>query len=73
MLVRGRVTLRVGVGFGHLSALYHLLGSVDAVRGEEEYTAAGVLLPVGLYPEDAPAFAQAITNATSGGATVEVV
>jgi uncharacterized YigZ family protein len=73
VLVRGRVTLRVGVGFGHLSALYHLLGSVDAVRGEEEFTAAGVLLPVALYPEDAPAFAQALTDATSGGATVEVV
>ncbi|MDB5044128.1 MAG: family er in pol 5region [Deinococcus sp.] len=71
--VRGRVTLRVGVGFGHLSALYHLLGSVDAVRGEEEFTAAGVWLPVELYPEDAPTFAQAITDATSGAATLEVL
>ncbi|MEF2277031.1 YigZ family protein [Deinococcus sp. YIM 134068] len=69
--VRPRVTLVVGVPFEGLGALYHLLGTLDVERGEETYTASGVILPVHLFPEDAPAFVQALTNATRGAATVE--
>lgn len=69
--VRPRVILVVGVPFEHLGALYHLLGTSDVERGEETYTASGVTLPVHVYPEDADAFAQALTNATRGAATVE--
>ncbi|GMA15735.1 hypothetical protein GCM10025871_20660 [Deinococcus metallilatus] len=68
--VRPRLTLSVSVPFGHLSALYHLLGTFDAVRGEEAYTASGVTLSVQVSPEDADAFAQALRDATRGAAEV---
>ncbi|GBF07196.1 IMPACT family member in pol 5'region [Deinococcus aerius] len=69
--VRPRRTLTVQVPFEHLSALYHLLGTFDTVRGEEGYTASGVTLDVGVHPEDAGAFAAALRDATRGAAGVE--
>ncbi|WP_264777450.1 IMPACT family protein [Deinococcus aetherius] len=66
--VRPRVTLTASVPFEHLSALYHLLGTFDVERGEEAYTASGVNLTVGVYPEDAGAFAAALRDATRGAA-----
>ncbi len=71
--VRPRQPLRVSVGFEHLSTLYHQLGAFDTVRGEEEYTASGVSLPVQVFPEDVEAFTAALRDATRGTATVEVV
>lgn len=71
--VRPRRTLRVGVGFDHLSTLYYQLGCFDTVRGEETYTAQGVTLRVGLFPEDVPAFTTALRDATRGAAEVEEV
>ncbi|MDV6375369.1 IMPACT family protein [Deinococcus arenicola] len=68
--VRPRQTVRVGVPFPHLSAIYHLLGSFDTVRGEERYTASGVELDVGLFPEDVEGFAAALADATRGEAEV---
>ncbi|WP_216325087.1 IMPACT family protein [Deinococcus aestuarii] len=70
--VRPRVTLSVSVPFEHLSPLYHLLGSFDTERGEEAYTASGVTLPVGVYPEEAEAFAAALRDATRGAAGVDL-
>lgn len=69
--VRPRVTVRVSVGFEHLSTLYHHLGTLNTVRGEETYTAGGVTVPVHLFPEDATAFTQALTDATRGAAVLE--
>lgn len=69
--VRPRVALNVSVPFEHLSALYHLLGSFDTERGEEAYTASGVTLPVGVYPEEAEAFAAALRDATRGAAEMD--
>lgn len=69
--VRSRRTLTVRVPFEHLSALYHLLGIFDLIRGEEGYTASGVTLDVQVYPEDADAFAAALRDATRGAAGVE--
>ncbi|WP_019587118.1 IMPACT family protein [Deinococcus apachensis] len=69
--VRPRHTLTVHVPFEHLSALYHLLGTFDTVRGEEAYTVSGVALDVGVYPENADAFAAALRDATRGAAGVE--
>jgi len=71
LTVRPRQPLTVRVPFEHLSALYHLLGTFDTVRGEETYTAEGMVLPVDLYPEDVAAFAEALRNATRGGAGIE--
>lgn len=71
--VRPRVTLSVSVPFEHLSALYHLLGTFDAQREEEGYTASGVSLPVRVHPEEAEVFAATLRNATRGAARVEVV
>lgn len=64
--VRPRQTLSVSVPFEHLSHLYHLLGSFDTLKGEEVYDAQGVTIPVGLYPEEVEAFAQALRDATRG-------
>ena len=69
--VRPRQTLRVHLGFEHLSRLYHLLGTFDTERGEETYTASGVELTVQVYPEDVTAFTAALRDATRGGAEVE--
>ena len=69
--VRPRQTLQVSVPFEHLSGLYHLLGQWDVERGEEEYTGAGVTLPLGVYPEDAESFRTALRDATRGSAVVE--
>lgn len=69
--VRPRQTLTVSVPFEHLSGLYHLLGQWDTERGEEAYTAAGVTLPVEVYPEEAEAFAAALRDSTRGAAVVE--
>lgn len=68
--VRPRQTLRVEVPFPHLSAIYHLLGSFDTVHGEEQYTASGVELNVGLFPEDVVGFTAALADATRGEAAV---
>lgn len=70
--VRPRLTLSVHVPFEHLSALYHLLGTFDTVRGQEVYSASGVTLPVQLYPEDAAAFPQALRDATRGAGSCEL-
>lgn len=69
--VRPRQTLTVRVPFEHLSALYHLLGSFGAVRGEERYTASGVELAVEVSLEDAAAFAAALRDGTRGAGGVE--
>lgn len=69
--VRPRRTFTVRVPFEHLSALYHLLGTFDTMRGEEAYTASGVTLTVSVYPEDAGTFAAALRDATRGAAGVE--
>ncbi|PNY82849.1 IMPACT family protein [Deinococcus koreensis] len=68
--VRPRVALSVTVGFEHLGALYHVLGEYDLQRGEEGYTAGGVTLDVGVYPEDVEGFTAALRDATRGGAVV---
>ena len=68
--VRPRLTLRVTAGFEHLGALYHVLGEYDVQRGEDEYTASGVGLDVGVYPEDVDGFTAALRDATRGGAQV---
>lgn len=64
--VRPRQNLMVSVPFEHLSHLYHLLTSFDTLRGEEIYDEQGVTIPVGLYPEEVEAFAQALRDATRG-------
>ncbi|WP_369409266.1 IMPACT family protein [Deinococcus arboris] len=69
--VRPRLTLWVTVPFDHLSRLYHLLGSLDAVRGQDTYGAAGVTLEVSVFPEDAPDFVAALQDATRGAATAD--
>ena len=71
LTVRPRQTLTVSVPFEHLSALYHLLGTSETERGEEEYTASGVTLRVKLFPEDVVGFSEALRNATRGAAEVE--
>lgn len=71
--VRPRQTLQVSLGFEHLSTLYHQLGLFDTARGEEQYTAQGVTLPVELFPEDVQAFTQALRDATRGAAVIEEV
>lgn len=68
--VRPRQALTVSVPFEHLSQLYHVLGSFDVLKGEEEYTAAGVRLTVQTFPEDASAFSTALRDATRGAAEV---
>ena len=69
--VRPRQTLSISVPFEHLSSLYHLLGKFDVLKGEEEYTASGVRLPVDVYPEEVTAFVTALRDATRGSAVVE--
>ena len=69
--IRPRQCLSVSVPFEHLSSLYHLLGQWDTERGEESYSAGGVTLPVGVFPEDAQAFATALRDATRGAAEVQ--
>lgn len=69
--VRPRQPLRVRVPFAHLSALYHLLETFGAVRGEEEYTASGLELDAALLPEEVDAFTAALADATRGEAEVE--
>lgn len=71
--VRPRLGLRVRVPFDQISALYHLLGQWDTVRGAEEYTVSGVAMQVEVYPEDAEAFATALRDATRGSGSVEEV
>lgn len=68
--VRPRQTLRVGVPFEHLSSLYHLLGTYDTLRGEEQYTAQGVELEVQVFPEDSATFSEALRDSTRGMAGV---
>lgn len=68
--VRPRQSLTVSVPFEHLSQLYHVLSSFDVLKGEEEYTAAGVRLTVQTFPEDTPAFSTALRDATRGAAEV---
>ncbi|GHF52034.1 putative IMPACT (imprinted ancient) family translation regulator [Deinococcus metalli] len=70
-LVRPRQTLTVSVPFEHVGALYHLLGTLDTVRGEETYGAHGVTLGAQLYPEDAGAFTRHLLDATRGAAVIE--
>lgn len=69
--VRPRQALGVSVPFEHLSGLYHLLSQFEVLKGEEEYTAAGVRLPVDVYPEDVPAFVTTLRDATRGSAVVD--
>lgn len=64
--VKPRQAVQVSVPFEHLSSLYHLLGTLDAERGPEQYTETGLLLPLELYPEDMEAFAAALRDATRG-------
>lgn len=71
--VRPRQLLRVGVGFGHLNALHHLLGTFGTAHGEEKYTTSGMEMAVGLYPEDVEGFTAALADATRGEAEVEPV
>ena len=68
--VRPRLTLRVTTAFEHLGALYHVLGEYDVVRGEDEYTASGVGLDVGVYPGDVEGLTAALRDATRGAAEV---
>lgn len=68
--VKPRQRLSVSVPFESLSALYHLLGQFDTVKGEEEYTASGVQLAVQVYPEEAEAFAVALRDATRGAGEI---
>nr|WP_309570608.1 YigZ family protein [Deinococcus sp.] len=68
--VRPRRTLDVTVPFEHISALYHLLGTFDAARGEEQYGADGVTMAVELYPEDLTSFTATLRDATRGAAGI---
>lgn len=69
--IRPRQRLMVTVPFESLSALYHLLGNFDTVKGAEEYTASGIKLVVEVYPEDAEAFGVALRDATRGAGQAE--
>lgn len=73
LTVRPRVALAVRVGFEQVSALYHLLGSFELERGAERYDERGLRLALSLFPEDRPAFEQALGDATRGQAVVEEV
>lgn len=64
--VRPRCKQMVSVPYDQVSALYHLLGQFDALRGEEEYSGVGVRVALELFPEDLPAFAEGLRDATRG-------
>lgn len=69
--VRPRQAMTVHVPFEHVSVLYHLLGRLDAPRGEEQYSAGGVTVDVHLLVEDVPGFVVALRDATRGAGTAE--
>lgn len=64
--IRPRVARSVQVPYDQVSALYHLLGQYDVLRGPEDYSGVGVRLEVQLFPEDLSGFAQALQDATRG-------
>ncbi|GAA5439477.1 IMPACT family member YigZ [Deinococcus caeni] len=68
--VRARRALAVSVPFEFLGGLYHLLGSLDVVRGEEAYSGVGVSLRVEVFPEDVEGFVVALRDASRGAAEV---
>nr|WP_255675582.1 YigZ family protein [Deinococcus sp. 12RED42] len=68
--VRARRALAVSVPFEFLGGLYHLLGSLDVVRGEEGYSGTGVSLRVEVFPEDVAGFVVALRDASRGAAEV---
>lgn len=64
--VRPRLACVVSVPYDQVSALYHLLGSFDVLRGEEGYNGAGITLELQLFPEDLVPFSSALRDATRG-------
>ncbi|WP_291432079.1 YigZ family protein [Deinococcus sp.] len=71
--VRARRALRVSVPFEFLGGLYHLLGSLDTVRGEEAYSGTGVSLRIEVFPEDVAGFVAALRDASRGASEVEAL
>ncbi|MFC4452416.1 YigZ family protein [Deinococcus sonorensis] len=66
--VRPRLPVTLEVPFDQVSAAYHLLGQLDAVRGEEQYGPAGLRMALQLEPEQIAPFRKALQDATRGQA-----
>ena len=70
--VRETVTCTVSAPFGDADAVYRLLGVWAGVhKGEAAYTAAGLELAVTLFADDEKPLADALTEATRGGAVLK--